>query len=541
MNSGGDIATSARYELFHERSLAERIALVRVMLTVADLLVISIFNIVPAAQQPVAIGASLLFMAYAVFAWWLVKTNRVQVDLYQLISPIFDLLAASVLVVSTGGFLSPFNMWFVFAVVGTGFTRFRSLPLITMAVAILLQYGIAQIPQGFDKFKFPPGQYTLTPKPEEGDPVQTQTTTPTTSPPTAEKPAKTYQVTIDEESSDQTTFFASMVNRLGVAVVIAFVSSYLTNLSKTLAIVEEAGRLLGDTVNERDAARVFLWKASELLGLTYGKLTLADGPSFEVGSPTAVEGVARRTWQIMIGGDSLGELTGERPTQFGQRDDTMAEIVCERGATTLKRINMANDLIASAADAERSRIADQLHDTYLQTLAAMDLRAEAARQLRNREEVDKELLRLKEIARGAARQAREVIQRATPRSAVGRERIEKVLRDRWAGDYDLKMSEDIALTEGQWRAVEMLLREGLNNAKKHGKASRVTFTIRQLGEKLTIRLEDNGKGAGEVIALGYGLQRLRSVFSEQGGMLTLEPGARGAALVAEIWMGAKSA
>jgi signal transduction histidine kinase len=239
--------------------------------------------------------------------------------------------------------------------------------------------------------------------------------------------------------------------------------------------------------------------------------------------------------------DEIGELTGERPAPFGQREDTLAEIICERGATTLKRINLANELIASAADAERSRIADQLHDTYLQTLAAMDLRAEAARQLKSRADVDKELLRLKEIARGAARQAREVIQRATPRSAVGRERIERVLRDRWAGDYDLKMSEDVSLTEGQWRAVEMLLREGLNNAKKHGKASRVTFSIRVMGEKLTIRLEDNGKGAGEVVALGYGLQRLRAVFSEQGGMLALEPGARGAALVAEIWMGAKSA
>jgi signal transduction histidine kinase len=377
-----------------------------------------------------------------------------------------------------------------------------------------------------EAFDFPDGKYTLVPIADENTLA----------------PAGGYPVEITNgDSNDQTTFFASMINRLGVAVVIAFVATYLTNLSKNIAVVEEAGRLLGDTVNERDAARVFLWKASELLGLTYGKLTMSDGPSFEVGAPNAVEGVARRTWQITMGSDEIGELTGERPAPFGQREDTLAEIMCERGATTLKRINLANELIASAADAERSRIADQLHDTYLQTLAAMDLRAEAARQLRSRAEVDKELLRLKEIARGAARQAREVIQRATPRMPLGRERIERVLRDRWAGDYDLKMSDDISLTEGQWRAIEMLLREGLNNAKKHGKATRVTFSIRTIGEKLTIRLEDNGKGAGEVVALGYGLQRLRAVFSEQGGMLALEPGARGAALVAEIWMGSKSA
>ena len=516
---------SARYELFHERALAERIALVRVILTVADLAVISIFNVVPPEQQSIAIGASLLFMLYATFAWWLVKTDRVQVDLYQLISPLFDLVAASVLVVSTGGLRSPFNMWFVFAVAGTGFTRFRYLPLVTMAIAVLLQYGISQTPQPPARFDYPPGTYQMV------EVIEGQV-----------KPGgKSFVVEIDQGVPDETIFSTSMVSRIGVAVVIAFVATYLTNLSKNIAVVEEAGRLLGDTVNERDAARVFLWKASELLGLTYGKLTMSDGPSFEVGAPNAVEGVSRRTWQITMGSDEIGELTGERPAPFGQREDTLAEIMCERGATTLKRINLANELIASAADAERSRIADQLHDTYLQTLAAMDLRAEAARQLRSRAEVDKELLRLKEIARGAARQAREVIQRATPRLPLGRERIERVLRDRWAGDYDLKMSDDISLTEGQWRAIEMLLREGLNNAKKHGKATRVTFSIRTMGEKLTIRLEDNGKGAGEVVALGYGLQRLRAVFSEQGGMLALEPGARGAALVAEICMGSKSA
>ena len=158
MSSGGGTAVPARYELFHERALAERIALVRVFLVVADLIVIGTFDIVPPGQKAIAVGASLLFLTYASFAWWLVKSERVQVDLYQLISPVFDLLAASVLVVSTGGFRSPFNMWFVFAVVGTGFTRFRYLPLITLAVAIALQYGISQIPFAAEVAAYVTGQ-----------------------------------------------------------------------------------------------------------------------------------------------------------------------------------------------------------------------------------------------------------------------------------------------------------------------------------------------------------------------------------------------
>jgi hypothetical protein len=148
-------------------------------------------------------------------------------------------------------------MWFVFAVVGTGFTRFRYLPLVTMAIAIVLQYGIAQIPQGLDVFNVEPGKYNLVRVKEPGVELP------------QDEPTGGTPIDIPKGSpNDQTTFFASMVNRFGVAVVIAFVATYLTNLSKNIAVVEEAGRLLGDTVSERDAAREFLWKASELLGLT---------------------------------------------------------------------------------------------------------------------------------------------------------------------------------------------------------------------------------------------------------------------------------
>jgi signal transduction histidine kinase len=415
----------------------------------------------------------------------------VHVDYYQLVSPLFDIILATLLVIVTGGYESPYTIWYVFAVVGTGFSRFRYLPVATMAAGVLAQYFVARIPN-------------LGP-------------------------------------ADMSGFVASMVARFGVAAVIAFVSSYLTNLSKNLSVMEETGRLLGNTVVEKDAARVFLWQTARLLDLSYGKVQLPEGALYEVGTVARDVGLPRRSWQIMMGSESLGELVAEREQPFTQKDDTLAEMMCGRVAGAFNRIKMANELIDAAADEERERIADELHDTYLQTLAALDMRAEVARHAGTRKDLEEELLYIKKIAREAAAQARQVIKRVTPRLPLGRERIERIIRERWNGEWDIKVSEDINLSVGQWRSIEMMLREGLNNAKKHGKATRVMFTVEQVGEKLTAKLEDNGKGAGDVIALGYGLQRLRAVLNDQGGMLHLENrDYRGTALIAEIWTGAKS-
>ncbi|MGI8922517.1 MAG: sensor histidine kinase [Fimbriimonadales bacterium] len=480
-----------RFELFHERILSEKVAIVRLLLAIADLAVIALGYGVPTGSTPVALVAALLFVVYAALSWYAVRSERVQLDYYQLVSPIFDILMASLLVVVTGGFNSPFNLWFLFAVVGTGLSRFRYLPVATMAAAIVAQYLITRLPQ---------------PQP------------------------------VDTEA-----FIAGTVSRFALAAVIAFISAYLTNLSKTLALMEQTGNLLGNTVTERDASRVFLWQTATLIDLSYGKVSIVEGTMFEVGTVATETGVPRRTWQITLGSEIFGDLVGERPQQFSQKDDTLVEIMCERAASALARIRMADDLISAAASEERERIADELHDTYLQTLAALDMRAEAARHVRSHKALEAELLDIKRIAREAAAQARQVIQRVTPRLPLGRERIERIVTERWKGEWQIKVSDDISLSVGQWRSLEMMLREGLNNARKHGKATRVVFTVEQVGEKLTAKLEDNGKGAGEVIALGYGLQRLRSILNEQGGMLHLENREyRGTALIAEIWMGAKS-
>jgi signal transduction histidine kinase len=474
------------HELFHERALAERVALVRLVLTLGDFAVLYADK---TAASSSAVWCSILFFVFAVMAWLAVRFEWAPLDLYQLGSPLFDVGLASLLIVSTGGAESPFQLWYVFAIVGTGFSRYRALPVVTTLLAMLALWAYTQLPHA--------------------------------------KPI------------DANVYFARSLYLFGVAAVIALLSSYLANLSQTVARVDETGRMLARALKETDAARVFLWQTASLLRLTYAKFTMTDGQVFEVGARMPYDTGYRRTFEVGSGDETVGELLGERAMPFGRQDDLLAQLMCERGAAALSRLSMAQELIDTAAHRERARIADELHDTYLQTLAALDLRAEAARQIamRTDPELADDLQSIKRIAREAAAQARTVIQGATPPTEDGRSRLERVFEERWSGDSEIRMPSDLKLSDGQWTALEMFLREGLNNATKHGRASKVLFSLQRVGAKVIARLEDDGKGAGDVVALGYGLLRLRTLLSEQGGMLRLENSlGRGAALVAEIWI-----
>jgi signal transduction histidine kinase len=486
-----------RHELFHERALAVRVAFVRLLLTLANFGLIYVDTTLGTRLNghplSATINAAILFFAYALIAWLAVWKHWVRLDYYQIVSPLFDVGFASLLIITTGGYLSPFSLWMIFAVVGTGFSRYRTLTAATILAAMLCQILIAQIPQGM--------------------------------------------------ALDWSAFIVRNLFLLGVGAVIAFLGAYLSEQSKVLAILDETGTRLAKALAEEDAARVFLLQVAQLLNLSYGKVAIGEDRFFEVGGTLGPEAKHRTSWKVAVGAEVFGELTAERHSPFGRREETLLRLMCDRGASALKRIRMSADLIHIAAREERSRIADQLHDTYLQTLAALDMRAEAAKHLapknaKLREELDD----IKKVAREAAAQAREVIQGVTKPMPMGRERIERIIKDRWTREWEVKINPDILLSDGQWRSLEMMLREGLNNAKKHGGATKVVFTVYRIGDRIIARLDDNGKGAGKVIALGYGLQRLRMVLNEQGGMLHLENAPEGgAALVAEIWTGGKTA
>src|SRR5215468_7351692 len=135
----------------HERGLSERIALVRVFLTLASVLVIALGRLVPEERQshafPTAYVAASGFLIWAISAWIALERKSAGAERWLHLGPIIDVICSYALIISTGGYLSPFNMWLVFAVVTSGFSRYRRLPLITAILALAAHCIISLVPQ----------------------------------------------------------------------------------------------------------------------------------------------------------------------------------------------------------------------------------------------------------------------------------------------------------------------------------------------------------------------------------------------------------
>jgi signal transduction histidine kinase len=190
---------------------------------------------------------------------------------------------------------------------------------------------------------------------------------------------------------------------------------------------------------------------------------------------------------------------------------------------------MSDELVRSAALEERLRFADELHDTYLQTLAAIDMHAEAARIVLQKgadsgERVHEELQSIKSVARTTAQRAREFVDMAKVARRSGPDALTEILEDRWKDCYTLLFDEDVQLTEGQWKVLEMMLREGLNNAKRHAGASHVRMEVVATGRGAKATLIANGKAPAPDEPFGYGLSRLDAIARANNGVLSLLPG-----------------
>ncbi|MEH6414667.1 sensor histidine kinase [Pseudomonas sp. CGJS7] len=202
---------------------------------------------------------------------------------------------------------------------------------------------------------------------------------------------------------------------------------------------------------------------------------------------------------------------------------------------TRDRLALVNaDLLAtralladSARDAERLRMARELHDVAGHKLTAMmlNLRALAAEpDLRERREVQL----AQRLAGELLGDIRNVVQAL--RDARGLD-LATALRALAAPmpkpALDLHIDEDIHLTDPM--LAETLLRvvqEALTNSARHAEAERVEVDIRRDGAALRIVIEDDGRVRGAVRE-GNGLAGMRERVAAAGGIMQLSANARG--------------
>ncbi len=196
---------------------------------------------------------------------------------------------------------------------------------------------------------------------------------------------------------------------------------------------------------------------------------------------------------------------------------------------------------ALAVEAERQRIARDLHDLLGHTLSVVTLKAEIAQRLfdADPDRARHELGEIERISRSALGEVREAVTGLRHR-ALADVAGEAADRLRSAGlEVALQCEPVEGLDDRQQQALAMLLREGATNILRHARARRVEISLIRQNGRIECRLMDDGEGG--VHYAGRGLDGLRDRLADAGLDLSLGTGldGQGAGLVATTQSGAR--
>ena len=185
---------------------------------------------------------------------------------------------------------------------------------------------------------------------------------------------------------------------------------------------------------------------------------------------------------------------------FGEDDGVESIAVNAVDITERKRAEEREKL--SAAVEERSRLARDLHDAVTQTVYSASLIAEVLPQVweRNPEEGKRNLMKLRQLVRGALGELRTLLFELRPSAleAADLETLLSQLGDALTGrtriPVEFSVEGDIRVPVEVKIAIYRIAQEGLNNVTKHSEATRVKMSLVSQGEQVILRVQDNGVG-----------------------------------------------
>ncbi len=176
---------------------------------------------------------------------------------------------------------------------------------------------------------------------------------------------------------------------------------------------------------------------------------------------------------------------------------------------------------------ERNRLSRDIHDTIGYTLMNLIMMLEAAQDLidRNTEELKKLLLRTVEQCKDGFRETRKALHalrqesieevrglRAIRKLVEGFQLATAITVEVEYGNLPWSLSEEVEV------ALYRLLQEGMTNAFRHGKASRINIGFWRNDSELIVTVRDNGSGSGEIVQ-GIGITGMRERIEGMGGVV----------------------
>jgi signal transduction histidine kinase len=188
----------------------------------------------------------------------------------------------------------------------------------------------------------------------------------------------------------------------------------------------------------------------------------------------------------------------------------------------------------NAVVAERGRLARELHDVLAHTLSSLSLHLESTRVLAVSRDVDDDIVERIDRGVGLARtgleEARDAVDTLRDGALPGRGRLADLVEafGRTSGISCRleERGEPLELAPDAQVALYRSAQEALTNVAKHAEATSVDVCLSWYDDAVTLRVVDNGLGAGLVSALaggGNGLRGMRERAQLAGGELSAGP------------------
>jgi signal transduction histidine kinase len=274
-----------------------------------------------------------------------------------------------------------------------------------------------------------------------------------------------------------------------------------------------------------------------------------------------IEAGGRPTGRVMLinpdGARGTVGTVGLNGTEASRRRFTRGELrwfeqIIRHVGPPLENVFLMRHLRARAVESERSRISRDLHDGILQTLLSLNIQLDV---LRHKfpwtpEQAGKELETLQKTVQQESSELRRMVTDLRPLRVESADMRELMLgfaerfRNEAAMAVDLFIEDrNLRLPDRICRELFQIYRESLNNIKKHAKASHVVVKLGQDEAKVSLVVDDNGRGfsfsgrysSEELDRLRLGPISIKERTRGVGGTLTVEsnPG-HGARLTVEI-------
>ena len=232
-------------------------------------------------------------------------------------------------------------------------------------------------------------------------------------------------------------------------------------------------------------------------------------------------------------------------------DLLLAKIVARLGGATLDQHYLIEDLQQQAADQERVGLARDLHDGFLQTLAALALQLHRLERVLESEGLPAAQMQIREIQKHLSHEHESFstfIQQLKPGVRPSDDRINLAarlhalaerLRDEWQLNLTITVTPHVVRVPSSFaQQVQWLLREALVNAARHAMASQVVVEVVEADQHLDLVIADNGRGfpfrgrrdAGDLAVMRAGPRSLRERVAALAGALLVDSREDGATL-----------